>query len=542
MRAVKSVSIDSERRVIITYLDGSTETLYPNCIWCDSEALRQLIKDLLEEKADAITQTIENVTIATFADGADEGLIKKLLVSIDPIQDLHGYDSPWSAGGSVNKLPHLVDGTYTGNGITAVVKDGVCTFSGTTTATGNAFIIPLAEPCVVPENAYMHYLNSDANTSLEPRFESASKPSEGFGHSLSPVNRIATIFGVAGKTIDRVRFYVGNGITISGTFSPMICLTDAVTPWTPYSNICPISGMTVVNVVRSGKNLIPANAFISATKQGLTYTVNPDGTVSVSGTATTNSYLIYDVTFPVNVIINGIPEINDVEIEGTAIQIYSEEAGIGRTLIKNNNTFVLLANHPVQLRLRINSGVTVDNAVFKPMARLATDTDYSFEPYQGETYSVNWQTEAGTVYGATLDVVSGKLTVDSGYIASYNGETLPSTWISDRDAYAVGTTPTTGAQVVYKLAEPIEYQLTPQEARTLLGENNIWADSGNILELEYTADTKLYIGEQQSGTSGTLGSSMHTITIPDIQPVSEKTLEDVAEAYKEEATDERGEE
>ena len=29
MRAVKSVSIDSARRVIITYLDGSTETLYP---------------------------------------------------------------------------------------------------------------------------------------------------------------------------------------------------------------------------------------------------------------------------------------------------------------------------------------------------------------------------------------------------------------------------------------------------------------------------------------------------------------------------------
>ena len=94
MRAVKSVSIDSERRVIITYLDGSTETLYPNCIWCDSEALRQLIKDLLEEKADAITQTIENVTIASFADGADEGLIKKLLVSIDPIQEGEGDPSP----------------------------------------------------------------------------------------------------------------------------------------------------------------------------------------------------------------------------------------------------------------------------------------------------------------------------------------------------------------------------------------------------------------------------------------------------------------
>ena len=36
----------------------------------------------------------------------------------------------------------------------------------------------------------------------------------------------------------------------------------------------------------------------------------------------------------------------------------------------------------------------------------------TYEPYEGNTYSVNWETEAGTVYGGTLDVVSGKLMVD----------------------------------------------------------------------------------------------------------------------------------
>lgn len=107
-------------------------------------------------------------------------------------------------------------------------------------------------------------------------------------------------------------------------------------------------------------------------------------------------------------------------------------------------------------------------------------TDTGYHPYKGNTYSVNWETEAGTVYGGTLDVVSGKLTVDSGYIASYNGEALPSTWISDRDVYASGTTPTIGAQVVYELATPTEIQLTPQEVKTILDENNIWCDSGDI--------------------------------------------------------------
>ena len=90
-----------------------------------------------------------------------------------------------------------------------------------------------------------------------------------------------------------------------------------------------------------------------------------------------------------------------------------------------------------------------------------------------------------TVYGGTLDVVSGELVVTDGYIASYNGETLPSTWISDRDVYAEGSTPTTGAEVCYELATPTTYQLTPTQVNSLLGTNNLWADTGNILEGEY---------------------------------------------------------
>ena len=77
-------------------------------------------------------------------------------------------------------------------------------------------------------------------------------------------------------------------------------------------------------------------------------------------------------------------------------------------------------------------------------------------------------------------MLSGVLTITDGYISSYNGETLPSTWISDRDVYAEGTTPTTGAEVCYKLATPQTYQLTPTEVKSLLGVNNIFADTGEV--------------------------------------------------------------
>ena len=49
-----------------------------------------------------------------------------------------------------------------------------------------------------------------------------------------------------------------------------------------------------------------------------------------------------------------------------------------------------------------------------------------------------------------------------------------------------------GVQLVYELATPQTYQLTPVEVKTLLGLNNVWADTGDV-EVQYRADTKMYI-------------------------------------------------
>jgi len=136
---------------------------------------------------------------------------------------------------------------------------------------------------------------------------------------------------------------------------------------------------------------------------------------------------------------------------------------------------------------------------------IVSETDVPYEPYSNVCPISGW-TEAkvwvqpthdatanptvtidldGTRYGGTLNVTTGVLTVTDANIASYNGETLPGEWISDRDVYAAGTTPTTGAQVVYELATPQTYQLTPTEVKTLLGQNNIWCDTGNLNTLTY---------------------------------------------------------
>lgn len=104
----------------------------------------------------------------------------------------------------------------------------------------------------------------------------------------------------------------------------------------------------------------------------------------------------------------------------------------------------------------------------------------AYEPYNGNTYAVDWSAQAGTVYGGTVDVVTGVLTVDRANIPSYNGETINEPWLSSMDAYAAGTTPTIGAQVVYTLATPLTYQLTPQEIGVLTGKNNVWLSDGDV--------------------------------------------------------------
>lgn len=119
-------------------------------------------------------------------------------------------------------------------------------------------------------------------------------------------------------------------------------------------------------------------------------------------------------------------------------------------------------------------------------------TETAYEPYQGQTVTVQLTDGSNplTVYGGTLEVTTGALSVTWANIASYSGETLPGRWISDRDVYASGATPTTGAQVVYELAAPVTYQLTPQQLATLRGYNAVSTVAASV-SVTYKADTEL---------------------------------------------------
>ena len=249
----------------------------------------------------------------------------------------------------------------------------------------------------------------------------------------------------------------------------------------PYSNICPISGWTRANIYRTG-----ANVFDEASADMVDGETYGAGGVVQSSTnySRTNAYLSvkpsadytfsYNQTAEVYAAVVGVYYDGDKNVVGTA------------TIINSTNT----KGH------KTGSFTTPSNAVFMRLAfaknRNSTminvgSAEIAYEPYNGTTIPISWSDTAGTVYGGTLtDNGDGTWTLTvRPYYASYNGETLVGPWVSSMDVYAEGATPTTGAQVVDLGGAETVYTLTAESVRTLLGNNNIFADTGNINTITY---------------------------------------------------------
>lgn len=103
-------------------------------------------------------------------------------------------------------------------------------------------------------------------------------------------------------------------------------------------------------------------------------------------------------------------------------------------------------------------------------------------------YTVNIPIE---IYSCKINLTTGKLYATTGYISNYNGETLPGSWISDRDTYVSGTSPSIGSKVIYTLAseDVQEYDLIPMTIPTFYHHNYFWVNNGKIVSLTYEAET-----------------------------------------------------
>ena len=241
------------------------------------------------------------------------------------------------------------------------------------------------------------------------------------------------------------------------------------------TNVRPISGWNVVNVGVVGSNLIDITSFTPTyTLNGITYTINTDGSVVANGTATGRSQVYWSIpqdiakTFA-NKKLSGLKAHEGcslfLELNGTPYTNYGIDTGEGATI----DSSIENATTTVNFVIRIASGTTVSNYVVIPRI---TDEHHA--------YTIDLD---GTRYGGEVDVVNGIGREYKEY-PSYNGETLIGPWISDRDEYAEGTTPTIGAQVVDK-GDISTFNTIPTAVKSLRGVNNVYANTGNIKDAEY---------------------------------------------------------
>jgi hypothetical protein len=414
----------------------------------------------------------------------------KLIASIEPQQDLHGYDSPWVGGSGKNKLPLTVDGIKSANGGSSSWSGNATTINGVTftiltdsdnnvtgiKVNGTASIntgLKLVDTItnITPyDNCIINGCPSGGSTSKYRIGVASYDSSSAFVKDYNDLGSGVTLT----FSQDNVsKFYVS--ITIyqgynaqNLVFKPMIRLsTESDDSFAPYSNICPISGWDEVDVTRCGKNLIPYVELGILNQTDGSEEDNSD-----------NKRTGFIRTLP-----NTQYTISGLDGSGISIRIFEfkEDKTYIRNYVSSNitNSVTIQTGAEVgYIRYQGNKNIFASNVAQCEKGSTAT----TYEPYNGNTYTINFVDGSSplTVYKGEFDVLSGSLKVYPHY-DSYNGETINGEWISDRDVYAEGTTPTIGAEVqVMSGSDYTTYQQVANNIKSLEGVNNIYADTGEV--------------------------------------------------------------
>lgn len=251
-------------------------------------------------------------------------------------------------------------------------------------------------------------------------------------------------------------------VNLKTTFSPKQAGTGDPSP----ENVRPITGYDSLSVNVRGKNLldytgeivIPQNEYaFSITDKEIGSAIKQlPRDIQLVMTANWSYYTVYSAYKSIILYEKGIT--NPIRFEN----------GEPNTIPKNYkiNSIIIYAGQ------KKTQDCIVSSIQFE-----AGSTPTPYEPYKGNDYTL---TLPESIYGGTVDAVTGAGSKTWGYIASYNREALPGEWISDRDVYSAGTTPTAGAQVAYKLATPEPFKISQVSIPSLKGKNTFFTNGENM--------------------------------------------------------------
>jgi len=437
---------------------------------------------------------------------------------------LHGYENPWPAGGRVNKF----DKTYLSDFANYTTEVSGYYYTDKIQLKANtAYIIKATDLTALSSGIYYVLFHVEGNDPDSIVITQTSVMYPVYNGEVS--SNVAYMKFTTGET-GVIRFGVKNVGNLAEIMTKEWQLQEGstATDWTPYSNICPISGHTGAEIEQTGVNVwdeewelggindttgepnvsttaqfrsmnyIPCTpnteyfAYYNGGAGGGVYVYCYDANKSFLGRAPRKGTSVYNVA-------------NDIftTIEKTAYMLFKCQPSVSP--ITNNKTVSI--NYPA--------------------------TDMQYHPYTGNQISVTFPE---TIYGGEDEVVSGKL--DSKYssvtvssVTALYGQketyqifridnALYSRWhsrdvrcnmlkryysvndlknsigFSHGDASAsvyvslgadINTIAEANAflsnyplQFVCELAEPVEYTLEGHDLTTLYGTNNIWVDTGDV--------------------------------------------------------------
>ena len=184
-------------------------------------------------------------------------------------------------------------------------------------------------------------------------------------------------------------------------------LSSTATEYAPYSNIRPITGWDGLSLKHYGRNLVQNN-LANKTADGLTYTVNGDGSVVVNGTSTRGN-AFQNLNYggsgvlaipPGRYILSGGSKNVRVQVSAPDIIATANETEVEFEIPEGVTTsWVRLQVH--------DAGTVVENETVYPMVRVISDEDATYTPYQGAEYTADF---GQTVYGGSYAWNAGVLT------------------------------------------------------------------------------------------------------------------------------------
>ena len=334
-------------------------------------------------------------------------------------------------------------------------------------------------------------------------------------------------------------FNIASGITMSGIILPQLELGSTATAFAPYSNECPILGWSAVDVTKNGIQQWDEEWEVGTIQNSNGQNASDQTRIRsknyIPVTPSTTYYMVCSVH------------------DGRGLFYDANKNYLGN----NSSMFVLgtftTPSNCYYIRFSPVSsyGTTYNNDI----SINYPSTDTSYHACNGNTYSLTFTdgTNPLTVYGGYVDLISGVLTVthqivdlgdatwsyndltnvfDTSKIASSVVKPTSSTEVIDLqcsilaknsssgitdnpsvDGIAINTlgyiiarysgmptsspdfkTAVTGQKLKFPLATPLTYQLSKQQIRSLVGENNIFASTGDV-SVEYRRDPSLIINE-----------------------------------------------